>query len=34
MSFYGNSYYYTAETFAKVILNNTGRDITTLPRES
>ena len=34
MSFYGNSYYYTAETFAKVILNNTGRDITTLPLES
>lgn len=31
MSFYGNSYYYTAETFAKVILKNSGLDVSTLP---
>jgi hypothetical protein len=32
MSFYGNSYFYTAETFARVILNNLGLgNVTTAP---
>lgn len=31
MSFYGNSYFYTADTFARVILQNAGIDISTVP---
>lgn len=31
MSFYGNSYFYTADTFARVILQNAGIDTSTLP---
>ena len=35
MSFYGNSFYYTAESFARVVLQNSGLNkyITTLPDE-
>ena len=35
MSFYGNSFYYTAESFARVVLQNSGLNkyITTLPSE-
>ena len=31
MSFYGNSYFYTADTFARVILQNAGIDTSTVP---
>ena len=34
MSFYGNSYYYTAESFARIILQNTGINITSTPNPS
>ena len=32
MSFYGNSYYYTAESFARIILKNSGIDISSVPK--
>lgn len=31
MSFYGNSYFYTADTFARVILQNAGIDVSAIP---
>jgi hypothetical protein len=31
MSFYGNSYFYTADTFAKVVLENLGILKTDIP---
>lgn len=31
MSFYGNSYFYTADTFARVVLQNLGIDILNIP---